>query len=337
MKKHLLTLILIIVTTCAFCAAREATAPQKALQQKPASPPAQWLAVIGDYEGEGTTVIVREDHLRLQAICGDKPYAMEMRSEDTYELPAGNPTGETSMVFSRFREGKAGALRMGKKELRRMLYLAEAHYSGSMTELRDHALKAKPPVEKGDFLKPDLVNVKTLDPSIRLDIRYATSNNFMGVPLYSSAEAFLQRPVAEALVRVNKKLKSQGYGLIVFDAYRPWYVTKMFWDATPDSKKEFVGNPEKGSVHNRGAAVDLTLFEAGTGQTLDMGGEFDDFGLRSLPDYKGGTSLERWHRELLRSFMGEEGFTVYPYEWWHFNYKDSGRYPIMNVKLEDLK
>jgi len=100
-------------------------------------------------------------------------------------------------------------------------------------ELRAAAMAAQPPAEPGPFHQPDLVELIKLDPTIKLDIHYASSNNFMGTPFYSQARAFLQRPAAEALVRANRKLHAQGYGLLVFDGYRPWYVTKMFWDGTP--------------------------------------------------------------------------------------------------------
>src|ERR1700684_3680539 len=107
-------------------------------------------------------------------------------------------------------------------------------------ELRAEALRATPPKEQGTFLRPDLVEVVKLDPTIKLDIRYATTNNFLGTPLYTQARAFLQRPAAEALVRAHRELKAQGYGLIIHDGYRPWYVTKIFWDAVPTDKRIFV-------------------------------------------------------------------------------------------------
>jgi zinc D-Ala-D-Ala dipeptidase len=133
-------------------------------------------------------------------------------------------------------------------------------------ELRAEALKEQPPHEQGTFLKPDLVELVKLDPTIKLDIRYATSNNFLGTPLYTQARAFLQRPAAEALLRAHRELKAQGYGLIIHDGYRPWYVTKIFWDATPDDKKIFVADPAEGSKHNRGCAVDLSLYDLKTSQ-----------------------------------------------------------------------
>jgi D-alanyl-D-alanine dipeptidase len=116
---------------------------------------------------------------------------------------------------------------------------------------------SEPPKESGDFRGPDLVELTKLDPTIKLDIRYATTNNLFGTVFYTEPRAFLQRPAAEALVRVNRQVRRMGYELLVHDAYRPWYVTKVFWDATPAEKKLFVADPAKGSRHNRGAAVDL--------------------------------------------------------------------------------
>jgi D-alanyl-D-alanine dipeptidase len=202
--------------------------------------------------------------------------------------------------------------------------------------LRQEALAASPPVEKGPFRKPELVELTTLDPTIHLDIRYATTNDFLGTPVYTQARAFLQRPAAEALVRALHKLEPLGYGLLIHDAYRPWYVTKIFWDATPPEGKIFVADPSEGSRHNRGCAADLTLYDLATGTPIEMPGTYDEMSPRSFPDYPGGTSLERWHRDLLRRAMESEGFTVYEHEWWHFDYKDWREYPILNIKFEDL-
>jgi zinc D-Ala-D-Ala dipeptidase len=203
--------------------------------------------------------------------------------------------------------------------------------------LRREALAATSPEEPGDFLATDLAELVTLDPTIRLDIRYASSRNFLGQRLYTQARAFLQRPAAEALVRAHQALRARGYGLLIHDGYRPWYVTKMFWDATPPAQREFVANPATGSRHNRGAAVDLTLYDLKTGRAVEMPGTYDEFSHRSYPTYEGGTSRERWLRELLRSAMEAEGFTVNESEWWHFDYRDWRRYRIGNVTFEKLR
>jgi D-alanyl-D-alanine dipeptidase len=204
-------------------------------------------------------------------------------------------------------------------------------------ELRAEALRASPPEEAGTFQKSDLVELATLDPSIHFDIRYATRNDFLGTPVYTEARAFLQRPAAEALVRAHQKLKQLGYGLLIHDAYRPWYVTKIFWDATPPEGKIFVADPAQGSRHNRGCAVDLSMYDLGTGKPVEMPGAYDEMSRRSYPNYLGGTSRQRWHRELLRRAMESEGFSVFEFEWWHFDYKDWREYGIENEAFENLK
>lgn len=193
-------------------------------------------------------------------------------------------------------------------------------------------------MEAGPFRPAELVELVTLDSTIRLDIRYATSDNFLSTPVYSEARAFLQRPAAEAVVRVHQALlEVHGYGLLVHDAYRPWYITKVFWDATPIDQHDFVADPAEGSIHNRGGAIDLTLFVLETGEPVTMPSLYDEFSSRASADYPGGTAEQRRRRDLLRRTMQDEGFTVYPYEWWHFDYRDSERYGIQNVPFEDLR
>jgi D-alanyl-D-alanine dipeptidase len=195
----------------------------------------------------------------------------------------------------------------------------------------------KPPHESGNFRETDLAELVKLDPTIKLDIRYATTNNFTGRAVYKEARAFLQRPAAEALVRVNASLKPLGYGLVVFDGYRPWSVTKLFWDITSEENKKFVADPAKGSKHNRGCAVDLSLYDLDTGKEIEMTGNYDEMSERSYPTYTGGTEQQRKMRDLLRSKMEAEGFTVYEYEWWHFDYKDWQQYRITNVPFSKIK
>ncbi len=203
-------------------------------------------------------------------------------------------------------------------------------------QLRQEALAATPPPQPAGLRKPELVEVVTLDSTIKLDIRYASTNNFMSTPFYSQARAFMQRPAAEAVVRANKALKAHGYGIIIHDGYRPWYVTKMFWDGTPADKHDFVANPVPGSRHNRGCAVDLSLYDLKTGEEVQMPSGYDEMSDRSYPDYKGGTPEETQRRDLLRKTMEAQGFTVEPHEWWHFDYKDWEKYPVMNVPFEKL-
>jgi D-alanyl-D-alanine dipeptidase len=206
----------------------------------------------------------------------------------------------------------------------------------SIEDVRRDALAASPPAEPPAARKPDLVELTGLDPTIRLEIRYATTNNFLGTRFYDEARAFMQRPAAEAVVRANQALRQLGYGLLIHDAYRPWYVTKMFWDATPRDKRWLVANPARGSNHNRGAAVDLTLFDLATGRPVEMPSTYDESTGRAFADYPGGTSLQRWHRALLRNAMVGEGFVVNPSEWWHFDFRSWRDYPLGNVAFDRI-
>jgi D-alanyl-D-alanine dipeptidase len=205
-----------------------------------------------------------------------------------------------------------------------------------LAELKAEALSAQPPVEPPAKHQPDLIDLGTLDPTIRFDIRYATTDNFLGEPIYAQARAFLQRPAAEALLRAHRALNRVGYGLLIHDAYRPWWVTKVFWEATPPEQRAFVADPDKGSRHNRGCAVDLTLYRIDTGQAVQMPGLYDEMSTRSYPTYTGGTERQRALRDLLRVAMETAGFEVFELEWWHFDYAGWRDYPIMNVDFEGL-
>lgn len=199
------------------------------------------------------------------------------------------------------------------------------------------ATMATPPIEQGNFRSPELVELIKLDPTFKLDIRYATANNFVGRPLYTEARAFLQKPAALALQQVQQKLRAHGFGLLIFDGYRPWAITKLFWDVTSGEQHNFVADPRKGSKHNRGCAVDLSLYDLSTGKEIEMTGAYDEMTERSYPTYKGGTAEQRQHRDLLRTLMESEGFRVNEYEWWHFDYKDWQQYPILNISFAEVK
>lgn len=203
--------------------------------------------------------------------------------------------------------------------------------------LLQESLQQTPPQETGSFRASELVDLESLDDSLHLDIRYATSNNFVGAPVYSQAKAYLQKPAAEALLRANKRLKEQGYGLIIYDGYRPWHVTWVFWQATPDGQKIFVADPCDGSKHNRGAAVDLGMYVITTEEPVEFPSGFDEMTPKAFSDYEGGTRLQTLHRKILREALEAEDFIVHPNEWWHFDYKDWPLYAIENARFEELE
>ena len=311
---------------------------------RPDNPPARWRALIGEYGWDYNTLYILERDGRLHALIEwFFDYPLTEITADTFAFPASGLYDGERLAFRRRPDRYATEVRVGGVVFPRRPIEGEDGKTFRLTpmrpvaELRAEASAAKPPVETGTFRPSDLVEVSTLDSTIKFDIRYATTNNFISTPMYSQARAFLQRPAAQALVRAHRALAKQGLGLLIHDAYRPWYVTKMFWDATPESGKIFVADPAQGSRHNRGAAVDLTVYDRRTGRPIEMVSGYDEFSNRAFPDYPGGTSRQRYDRELLRRAMEAEGFRVYDAEWWHFDYQDWRFYPIGNQTFDQIR
>jgi D-alanyl-D-alanine dipeptidase len=326
---------------------RASTRPVSTVAQATAKPkpaPTRWRPLIGEYVLDTETIIVLESNGKLGVLFKRTNLApLREVSSDVFQFDAGTNRAGERVVFSRDAQGRVTQVALGPAVYKRKPLGPEEGANQlkiqplrPVPELLKEALTAKPPDETGDFLPSDLVELRKLDPTIKLEIRYATTNNLFGTVFYSQARAFMQRAPAEAVVRVNSKLKASGYGLLVHDGYRPWYVTKVFWDATPDDKKLFVADPAKGSRHNRGCAVDLSLYDLKTGKPIEMVSTYDETTDRAYPNYPGGTSLQRWHRDLLRSAMESEGFTVFEAEWWHFDFKDWQRYHIGNQRFEEI-
>jgi D-alanyl-D-alanine dipeptidase len=309
---------------------------------KPADAPAEWKVFIGDYGPDDKIVSIFEKSGHL-TLCDPSLGELDLKQVGKATFFWGAYENGFLVNFTTDVSGMATQVSFKGRNLTRRKEGAAQGQVFQITpqhpveQLRKEALAASPPAEKGEFRRADLVELGPLDASIHLDIRYATSNDFLGTPVYSQARAFLQRPAAEALLRVQQKLKPLGYGLLIHDAYRPWYVTKIFWDATPLEGKIFVADPAQGSRHNRGCAVDLTLYDLASEKPIEMPGTYDEMSPRSFPDYPGGTSLQRWHRDLLRRAMESEGFTVYEAEWWHFDYKDWKEYAISNIPFEKIE
>jgi CubicO group peptidase (beta-lactamase class C family)/D-alanyl-D-alanine dipeptidase len=308
----------------------------------------EWQDFIGEYGWDHNTLNILERDGKLWALIEWFEFnPLERISENEYAFPNRGLYHGEKIVFRRdewnyVKEVVAAGVAFTNRNyayLRRpgprRESLIEVKPVRPIEELRAEAMRAEPPRETNRFRKPDLVELTAKD--ARLDVRYARTNNFLGTPFYSRARVFLQRPAAEAVKRVQEKMKAQGLGLVLFDGYRPWYVTKIFWEATPEVHRFLVADPAKGSRHNRGAAVDLTLCDAKTGEPLPMPSGYDEPSDRAYPDYPGGTSTARHFRDVLRGAMEAEGFTVYPEEWWHFDYKDWREYPIMNVPFERLE
>ncbi len=179
-----------------------------------------------------------------------------------------------------------------------------------------------------------LVELDKRIPGLKLDIKYATSDNLMGKPVYQIAQAFLRRPATLALAAVQKELKAYGYGLMVFDGYRPYRATVAFYEKFRDST--YVASPYTGSRHNRGCAVDLTLYSLKTGKPLSMPTPFDSFDKQAWAAYPQVSEVVLKHRKLLQDVMLRHGFQIYAYEWWHFDYAGWKQFPLMDIPFEAL-
>src|SRR6185312_1784297 len=238
---------------------------QASIGPAPRPAPSAWMGLIGEY-GDGDRMLISERDGSLYAtVEWLTPYPVRQISADVFQWPHEGLYGGSRVTFQRGANGRATQLAVGGIVFPRRQIGPESGTQLRVTpvrpiaELRTIALAATPPVEPPSARRPDLVELTTLDSTIKLEIRYATTNNFLGSRMYTQARAFMQRPAAEAVVRASRELHKRGYGLLIHDAYRPWYVTKIFWDATPADKKWLVANPAHGSMHNRGCAVDLTL------------------------------------------------------------------------------
>lgn len=178
-----------------------------------------------------------------------------------------------------------------------------------------------------------LVDIQKINANIKLDIRYATADNFVKEPLYPEARCLLRKEVAEKIDRIQKNLEKIGLGLKIYDGYRPLSVQKKLWAKFP--VEGFVANPAKGSNHNRGAALDVTLVNQ-DGQELPMPSAYDEFTERAHRDYAGGTEEERKNRKILEMEMRKEGFVGLKTEWWHFDDKDAKAYPVLDYDFASV-
>ncbi|MBN8589071.1 MAG: serine hydrolase [Rhodothermia bacterium] len=316
--------------------------------------PLRWKDYIGEYGWDHNILFIFPQNNRLMArIEWFDDYALQEEGYDQFSFPNAGLYQSEKVVFTRDKSGKINGVKAAGIFFKRRKTPLQPHLTDGIRygekdqsvayivpqktkeELFTLANEASPPRESGKA-EMDLVQPALLDRTILLDMRYATDRNFMGMRFYDLARAYLQRPAAMALLRVHQKLKAQGLGLMVHDAYRPWYVTKMFWEATPINQRKFVANPADGSRHNRGCAVDLTLYYLDSGIAVEMPSLYDEFSERAAANYSGGTDEQRRYRQILRQAMNSEGFTIMEDEWWHFDYREWRNYPIGTKRFEEL-
>ena len=183
----------------------------------------------------------------------------------------------------------------------------------------------------------DMVNLQKTVPDLIIDLRYASKNNFTGVRMYpaNTNYTFLRKSPALAMVVAAKELKTMNLGFKIWDAYRPYHVTEKFWELIHDER--YVANPAKGSGHNRGIAVDLTLYDLSTGKEINMPTGFDDFSEAAHHGQILADNEKTNNRELLRTIMEKHGFIKFETEWWHYYWPGSDRFDVLDIPFEKLK
>lgn len=315
---------------------------QRTLWQRPPEPSEDLAGLVGEYGWSHNIVRIYErDGEPYARVEWSRHHKIERVAKDTYRFPAAGLYANEELRFMRDERGIGMAVSLSGFALPRRDLGAETEARSRsnarfIAELVANARKMSPPAPSGRLRKPDLVEVNKIEPSTKLDVRYATENNFMGAPFYDQPRFFLQRPAADGLIRAHRKLAEHGFGIVLIDGYRPWYATRMFWDAVPPESRPFVADPSQGSRHNRGCAADISMFELASGKVVEMPGRYDEPSSRSSPLHVGGTSLERWRRDLLKNAMEAEGFDVYVNEWWHFDFGEWREYPVMNVDFAEI-
>ncbi|MBS1958969.1 MAG: M15 family metallopeptidase [Bdellovibrionales bacterium] len=205
--------------------------------------------------------------------------------------------------------------------------------------LKGFEQKVATPAYKSHVTVPfiDLEEVSKLLPQPFLfDVRYARTDNFFKRQVYPTPNVFLQEDTAIDLIRAHRFLNKLGYGIVIFDGYRPWSVTKHFYDECQPFEKNFLADPVKGSTHNRGCAVDIGMYNLKTGKAVEMPSDFDEMNERAYTEYLGGLPEPRLKRDLLQTTMKEHHFTSIKVEWWHFNHRDQLQWPVLDLPFTEI-
>lgn len=328
-----------------------------AIAGAPADVPKDVKYILGFYYGNGENILIRENDGNLELLyrtlrednCFAKANIFPLQKEhfDSYLMNEAGPiTGsEANVSFERDKDGYGITCKVGGHRYSRY-FLGTGNGENALPfrlpavndweKLRSDADKAVMPAALAAGAQAQLVNLANIS-GLKLVSVYAGSDNCFGAPLYKSQNMYLAAETAAALEKVSKELNTWGYGIMVWDAYRPWAISKLAYLALPDNKKFMLEDPDvKGSVHNTGLAVDVSLYDLTTGNSAEMISGFDEPSMRQYSSYAGGTEKQRYLRSLLREIMGKHGFYGIEMEWWHFEYGDCSKYAHLNIPLEFL-
>lgn len=332
------------------------TGAELALAAVPDDAPKDIKYILGFYYGNGENILIRENNGRLELLyrtaqedrsfAAANLYPLSKVHFDSYTLQESGPMSNTEagVRFERDTDGYGISCRVGGNTYSRYFlgttqgerakpFRLEERSAEDWTKLREEAAKATVPAALAAGEQAQLVDAASVA-GVKVNSVYAGSDNLFGAPLYTTPKLFVAKDAAAALGRVQQRLAAYGYGLVLWDAYRPWSVSKLANLALPEGKKDMLEDPEvKGSVHNTGNAVDVGLYSLDSGEELDMGCGFDEPSLRQYASYAGGTSRERYLRSLLREEMELQGFKGIEMEWWHFEFGDCSKLAHLNSEF----
>lgn len=328
--------------------------PVQAAVLEPRECPKDLKYLLGMYYGNGEQFVIRERNGELELLyrttredykfANSNQFPLKKERFDSYTLLEAGPMNntETSVRFERDPDGYGITCKIGGNRYSRAFFGPDREkpfripQPSDWQRLKKAASEAAIPSALTTGKQAELVDVTKAITGIKLDLRYAGTNNCFGMSIVDVKKAYLDRVAAVALGRVQKRLADYGYGLVIWEAYRPWSVSKLAYDAFPDDKKQMLPTPEQGFSHNTGKAVDVSLYYLETGESVEMISDFDEPSIRQYSKFTGGTELERYQRDLLHQLMSLEGFSVSDMEWWHFEYEPDNVYSHLNVPLQGL-
>lgn len=343
MKYRILSMLLCL---CFFAAGHGWAAPAF----EPKDCPKDLKYILGMYYGNGEMFLLRENNGEVELVyrfgqndytfAGSNVYPLYKEHFDSYTINESGPLNhlDAAVRIERSREGYGVSCSVGGNRYSRRFFAGENGRPFRFAPVSDwQALKtaadaAVMPAQLGAGQQAQLVDLAQAVPGLKFDLRYAQADNCFGQALTDDQRAFLDADAAQALAQVQQYLKPYGYGILVWEAYRPWSVSKLAYDALPADKKSMLPAPEVGFSHNTGRSIDVSLYLLATGENAGMISGFDEPSVRQYASFAGGTTLERYRRDLLRSAMQMAGFTASGTEWWHFDYGDIKGFAHLNVK-----
>ena len=311
--------------------------------------------LLGMYYGNASVFLLREDKGNLQIVYHSNPddrdfsqaniFPLKKVRFDSYTLNEEGPLfgGEAAVHFERDSDGNGIVCKIGGKRFARSFFPGEGNRVYQLEANADYqSLKAEAPktaipskLRQGQAGR--LVRMRSVVPNVRFDLRYAGTNNIFGVPLYDAAEAYAEAETSAALKRAADKLAIHGYGLLVWEGYRPWYVSRLAYELLPKDKKGMLPAPDKGEDRNTGRTVDVSLYDLASGEAVQMISDFDEASLRQFPGFAGGTEQQRNLRDMLAAVMKDCGFNQGKEEWWHFTLGNTDGWQHLNIPYGQIK